>query len=59
METYEEEKAYLIKNMDVVFMQESYADERIISQQKKIGIGSFKHQLKNQNGDILALAECS
>lgn len=59
METYDEGKAYLIKNMDVIFMQESHADERIISQQKKVGVGSFKHQLKNQNGDILALAECS
>lgn len=59
METYDEEKAYLIKNMDIMFMRESRAGDIITSQRQQHERQSFKHQLTNQNGDILALAVCS
>jgi acyl-ACP thioesterase len=59
METYDDDKAYLIKNMDVIFMQESRAGDIITSERKIEEHQNYRHQLKNQDGKILALATCS
>lgn len=58
METYDEDKAYLIKNMDIIFTQECHSGDIITSQRKEDEPRTFKHQLKNQDGDTLALAKC-
>lgn len=59
METYDEDKAYLIKNIDIIFMKESGAKEIITSERKIEEHQNYLHQLKNQDGDILVLATCS
>ncbi|MAL17592.1 MAG: acyl-[acyl-carrier-protein] thioesterase [Balneola sp.] len=59
MESYDEEKAYLIKNMDIIFMRESKVGDIITSQRMEHEPRKFTHQLKNQDGNILALAKCS
>lgn len=59
METYDEEKAYLIKNMDIIFLRESRAGDMITSERKIEEHQNYRHQLKNQDGNILALAACS
>ncbi|MAO66173.1 MAG: acyl-[acyl-carrier-protein] thioesterase [Balneola sp.] len=58
METYDD-KAYLIKNIDIVFMQESGTGDIITSEQKIEEHQNYRHQLKNEDGQILALASCS
>jgi acyl-ACP thioesterase len=59
METYDEEKAYLVKNIDILFLHESRAGDIITSQRKDEKKQTFRHQLKNQDGDILVLAKTS
>lgn len=59
METYDDDKAYLIKNIDIMFMQESLAGDIITSERKIEEHQNYRHQLKNQDGKILALANCS
>lgn len=59
METYQDDKAYLIKNIDIMFMQESRAGDMITSERKIEEHQNYRHQLKNQDGKILALANCS
>jgi acyl-ACP thioesterase len=56
METYDKDKAYLVKNTDIMFMQESLAGDIITSERSKRSKTNL-HQLKNQDGKILALAE--
>lgn len=57
LETYSREEASEIQQIDIMFMQESIAGDEVISQ--RLSQSSFsKHQLKNQDGKILALAEC-
>lgn len=59
METYDESKAYLVKNIDIMFMQECRAEDIITSERKIEEKQNYLHQLKNQEGNILALASCS
>ncbi|MBD3615140.1 MAG: acyl-[acyl-carrier-protein] thioesterase [Gracilimonas sp.] len=59
METYNNDKAYLIKNLDIMFMQESHFGDIIISERKDEEYQNYRHQLKNQEGKILVLATCS
>lgn len=59
METYNNDKAYLIKNLDIMFMQESHFGDIIISERKDEEHQNYRHQLKNQEGKILVLATCS
>lgn len=56
METYDEDKAYLIKNIDIMFMRESLAGDIITSEHSNQSTNNL-HQLKNQDGEIIALAE--
>lgn len=59
METYDDDKAYLIKNIDIMFMRESHAGDMITSERKNEEHQNYRHQLTNQDGDVLALAACS
>lgn len=59
MECYDEKKKYLIKNVDIVFRKESKAGDTVTSQRLEHEPKKFTHQLKNQEGEILALARCS
>ncbi len=59
METYDDDKAYLVKNMDIMFMRESLAGDMITSERKNEEHQNYRHQLKNQEGEIVALAETS
>jgi acyl-ACP thioesterase len=59
MESYDDDKKYLIKNMDIMFMRESKAGDIITSQRMEHEARKFTHQLKNQDDEILALAKCS
>lgn len=57
LETFEGEKASKIHRIDIMFVQESTAGECIISERHDLS-DIHQHQLKNQNGKVLALAEC-
>lgn len=59
METYNDNKAYLVKNLDIMFMQESRFGDIITSERKDEEHQNYRHQLKNQEGKILVLATCS
>ncbi|MEX0844961.1 MAG: acyl-ACP thioesterase domain-containing protein [Balneolaceae bacterium] len=58
LETYPDNQASQIHEIDIIFMQESIAGDKIISQQTQHN-SHTKHKLKNQNGTVLAIAECS
>lgn len=57
MELYNEKEARSIHEIDIMFMKESVAGDELTSE-LKYSDEIQKHQLKNQNGDVLALAEC-
>lgn len=57
METYPEEEASEINGMDIIFLRESLAGDEISSQMKKQE-NIVLHQLINQDGETIALAEC-
>jgi acyl-ACP thioesterase len=57
MEIYDENNISMINEMDIIFLKESKAGDRIISSVKKSD-GVIKFQLKNQDKEVLALAEC-
>lgn len=57
MELYDENEATDINEIDIVFLKESVAGDKLTSTVKR-SEDMLKHQLKNQNGDVLALAEC-
>jgi acyl-ACP thioesterase len=59
METYNDDKAYLVKNLDIMFLQESHIGDTITSERKDEEQQNYRHQLKNQEGKILVLATCS
>lgn len=56
MEIYDEKEASSINEIDIIFLKESVAGDEIFSTISRSD-KRFKHQLKNQNGEVLALAE--
>ena len=57
MNMYDREKA--IHELDIVFLKEGLAGDTVSSSVTQADEkATYKHQLKNQNGDVLALAEC-
>ncbi len=56
METFESEKAYLVKNLDILFLKEAKLGDLITSEQKNDERQTFRHQLKNRDGEVIALA---
>lgn len=57
LETFKDEKASEIHRIDIMFVQESITGESITSERLDLP-DVHQHQLKNQNGKVLALAEC-
>ncbi|MDR9419905.1 acyl-[acyl-carrier-protein] thioesterase [Gracilimonas sp.] len=57
LESLEIEQKNKITTLDVMFMKESVAGDTVISQCKSTANDSYKHQLKNQNGDTLLIAK--
>lgn len=58
METYPEDEASKVKAMDIIFLKESVDGDVISSQMKQKG-NTVLHQLINQDGETIALAECN
>ncbi|SMO91277.1 acyl-[acyl-carrier-protein] thioesterase [Gracilimonas mengyeensis] len=58
MEPLPEEEAEAINRMDIVFVRESTAGDTIHAEYAKPEEGKITYQLKNQDGMLLALAEC-
>lgn len=56
LEFYTADRLSNIKEIDIMFVQESIAGDQVTSQQNILD-SAAKHQLKNQHGKILALAE--
>ena len=56
LETFDDEKVN-INQIDIMFLQESRAGDSISSERRDLS-DSYQHQLKDQDGKILALAEC-
>lgn len=59
LESLPDEEAEKIHQLDIIFLRESLAGDKIHSQYTKAEGGISKHQLMNQDSGILALAECS